>query len=148
MPDPGNALDGESGPGLSTYSAYNDDSPGPLSPSNALPGSGIQGAGISRTTFTLISELPAFDNLGWLTDGGNVTTGNNVDAGLDVVAPNGIDPTGRATGSPFRVFDFPYNPPPSGTDAPSDANYRMGAVSNRSEERRVGKECRSPWAEV
>jgi hypothetical protein len=93
-----------------TYSVYNDDSPAPLSPSNAFPGSGIQGAAIPRTLFTLISELPGFDNLGWITDGVNTTTGNNVDAGLDIVAPNGIDVNGRPVGSPFRVFDFPYNP--------------------------------------
>jgi hypothetical protein len=40
-----------------TYSIYNDDSPGPLSPSNALPGSGIQGAGIGRRPHR--EELPA-----------------------------------------------------------------------------------------
>ncbi len=113
-----------------TYSVYDSDSPGPLSPTNALPGSGIQGPGVPRTTFTLISELPAFDNLGWITDGGNTTTGNNVDAGLDLVAPNGIDPGGRPTGAPLRVFDFPYNPPPLGADAPTGANYRFGVVTN------------------
>ncbi len=113
-----------------SYSVYNDDSPAPLSPSNATPGSGIQGTGISRTLLTLISELPAFDNLGWITDGGNVTTGNNVDAGLDLSSPNGIDANGRATGSPNRVFNFPYNPPPLGADAPSDANYRLGVVTD------------------
>ena len=116
-----------------TYVVYNDDSPAPLSPTNATPGSGIQGAPIARTSFTLVSELPAFDNLGWITDGGNTTTGNNVDAGLDLVAPNGIDPAGRPTGTPFRVFDFPYNPapgiPPPG-DAPTLADYRFGAVTN------------------
>src|SRR5262245_26723787 len=115
-----------------TYSVYNDDSPAPLSPSNAFPGSGIQGAAIPRTPFTIISELPAFDNLGWITDGVNTTTGNNVDAGLDIVAPNGIDVDGRAIGSPFRVFDFPYNPapgiPPPG-DAPTLADYRRGVVT-------------------
>ncbi len=85
-----------------TYSVYNDDSPAPLSPSNAFPGSGIQGAAIPRTLLTLISELPAFDNLGWITDGVNTTTGNNVDAGLDIDPSiitgngNGIDPGGRA----------------------------------------------------
>jgi subtilisin-like proprotein convertase family protein len=116
-----------------TYSVYNDDSPSPLSPTTAFPGSGIQGAAIPRTLFTLISELPAFDNLGWITDGVNTTTGNNVDAGLDIVAPNGIDTNGRAIGNPFRVFDFPYNPgpgiPPPG-DAPTLADYRMGIVSH------------------
>ena len=116
-----------------TYSVYNDDSPGPLSPSNALPGSGIQGAAIPRTLFTLISEGPAFNNLGWIPDGVNTTTGNNVDAGLDLVAPNGIDPAGRAVGAPFRVFDFPYNPPPGippPGDAPTLANYRNGIVTD------------------
>jgi Fungalysin metallopeptidase (M36) len=114
-----------------TYSVYDGDSPAPLSPITATaPGQFIQPPGIARTTFTLVSELPAFDNLGWITDGGNVTTGNNVDAGLDIVAPNGIDPTGRATGSPNRVFDFPYNPPPNGADSPSDPNYQMGVVTH------------------
>jgi extracellular elastinolytic metalloproteinase len=116
-----------------TYSVYNDDSPAPLSPSNAFPGSGIQGAAIPRTLFTIISELPAFDNLGWITDGVNTTTGNNVDAGLDIVAPNGIDVDGRAVGSPFRVFDFPYNPapgiPPPG-ESPTLPDYRRGVVTN------------------
>jgi hypothetical protein len=116
-----------------TYSVYNDDSPAPLSPSNALPGSGIQGPAISRTLFTLISEGPAFDDLGWIPDGVNTTTGNNVDAGLDIVAPNGIDPAGRPIGAPFRVFDFPYNPPPGippPGDAPTLANYRNGIVTD------------------
>ncbi|MEP7339020.1 MAG: M36 family metallopeptidase [Acidobacteriota bacterium] len=113
-----------------TYAVYNDDSPAPLSPSNATPGSGIQGAGISRSLQIVISELPAFDNLGWITDGGNTTTGNNADAGLDIDGSNGIDAGGRATGSPLRVFDFSYNPPPLGTDAPSLANYRMGVVTD------------------
>ncbi len=116
-----------------TYSVYNDDSPGPLSPSNALPGSAIQGPAIPRTLLTLISEGPAFNNLGWIPDGANTTTGNNVDAGLDLVAPNGIDPAGRAIGSPFRVFDFPYNPPPgipAPGDAPTGVNYRNGIVTD------------------
>src|SRR5262245_42962652 len=116
-----------------TYSVYNDDSPAPLSPTTALPGSGIQGAAVLRTLFTLVSELPAFDNLGCITDGGNTTTGNNVDAGLDIDGINGIDPNGRAVGNPFRVFDFPYNPapgiPPPG-ESPTLANYRMGVVTN------------------
>jgi hypothetical protein len=115
-----------------TYSVYNDDSPAPLSPTNAVPGSGIQGAPISRTTITNISELPAFDNLGWITDGaGNaVTTGNNVDAGLDIDGTNGIDPAGRATAT-GRVFNFPYAPGGTpGEEPPTGTNYRMGTVTN------------------
>lgn len=115
-----------------TYGVYLDDDPGPLSPSNALPGSGIQGAGIGRSTVTLIGNEPpnTFNNLGWITDGNNTTSGNNVDCGLDISSPNGIDTNGRAVGSPNRVFDFPYSPPPMGTDAPTGANYRSGIVTN------------------
>ncbi|MCI0389062.1 MAG: M36 family metallopeptidase [Acidobacteria bacterium] len=116
-----------------TYVVYSSDSPAPLSPTTALPGSGIQGAAVPRTSFTLISEGPAFNNLGWLTDGANTTTGNNVDAGLDLVSPDGIDVGGRPTGSPARVFDFLYNPapgiPPPG-DAPTLPDYRFGEVVN------------------
>lgn len=113
-----------------TYVVYNGDSPAPLSPSNATPGSGIQGSLIPRTSFTIISEN-AFDNLGWMTDGTSITTGNNVDAGLDLTAPDGIDDGTRATGTAFRVFDYPYNPPPGNPapgDSPSLANDRFGEV--------------------
>jgi hypothetical protein len=114
-----------------TYSVYNDDSPAPLSPSNATPGSGIQGTPISRTLFNIVSELPAFDNLGWIPDGSNTTTGNNVDAGLDIDRTNGIDPNGRAVGSPHRVFNFSYNPGGTpGEEAPTSNDYRMGVVTN------------------
>ena len=113
-----------------TYAVYGSDSPSPLSPSTATPGSGIQGAGVGRNTFTLISELPAFDNDGWIPDGTNITTGNNVDAGLDLDKDGDIDPAGRPTGSPFRIFDFSYNPPPLGSDDPTGANFRFGAVTN------------------
>ncbi len=115
-----------------TYSVYNDDSPAPFSPTNAFPGSGIQGTPISRTTITNISELPAFDDLGWIPDGaGNaVTTGNNVDAGLDIDGSNGIDANGRATGT-GRVFNFVYAPAGTpGEEPPTSTNYRMGVVTN------------------
>ncbi len=113
-----------------TYAVYGSDSPSPQSPSTATPGSGIQGAGVGRNTFTLISELPAFDNDGWMPDGANITTGNNVDAGLDLDKDGDIDPAGHATGSPFRVFDFSYDPPPLGSDDPSSADFGFGAVTN------------------
>src|SRR5262249_31703693 len=54
----------------------------------------------------------------------------NVDAGIDVDGTDGIDPGGHPTGSPFRVFDFSYNPPPLGTDDPTGSDFRFGAVTN------------------
>lgn len=88
-------------------------SPGPISPN------GAQGTAISRTLVTRIgNEAPySFNQLGWITDGGNTTDGNNVQAGLDREVPNStpanagdIDPNGMATGAPNRVFNFPINP--------------------------------------
>ena len=108
-----------------TYSIYNDDSPAPLSPSNAVPGLNVQAPFIGRTSLTLISEHPS-NNLGWLTDGATTTTGNNVDAGLDIVSPNGIDAGSRPV-SATRDFTFAYDP---AVDAPSGAVYRNGAVTN------------------
>src|SRR5205823_5980534 len=139
-----------------TFDVYASDSPAPLSPSNATPGSGIQGAATSRTRFSLVSELPDFDNLGWIPDGSGVTTGNNVDAGLDIDGVNGIDPDGRAAGlcagpSPgCRNFTFAYNPPPGGSDPPTGTDARMGGVtdlffwSNRYRERLRSDEPAGP----
>src|SRR5215213_3949537 len=115
-----------------TYSYYNDDSPAPFSPFTGTVGTNSQAPAIARTNATFISELPAFDNLGWITDGGTTTTGNNVDAGLDIASPNGIDVGGRPV-SPTRTFVYDYNPAPGllipGSDSPADANYRAGAVT-------------------
>lgn len=114
-----------------TYNIYNDDSPGPLSPTIAFPGSGIQGPGISRSTLTLIGNEapnPGQNNLGWMTDGTNITDGNNVEAGPDLMAPNGVD--APIMGSPNRVFIFDYNPPPLGSDQPSTTSYRSGDSTN------------------
>ncbi|MEA3210010.1 MAG: extracellular elastinolytic metalloproteinase [Chthoniobacter sp.] len=114
-----------------TYSVYGSDSPNPISPTTAKPGSGTQGTAVPRSTITLISELPAFDDLGWIPDGANTTTGNNVDAGLDLSSPNGIDTGSRPVGSPNRVFNFPYTPGgQSGGQDPSDPNFRLGVVTN------------------
>jgi hypothetical protein len=119
-----------------TYNIYNNDSPTPSSPSTCTgPTPCPLPSGITRTDVTVVSENAAADNLGWIPDGaGNaVTTGNNVDAGLDRDGTNGIDPTGRATGT-GRVFSFPYIPDgaadPTGSNLPTDTNYRMGIVTN------------------
>ncbi len=116
-----------------TYNIYSDESPSPLSPTNATPGSGIQGTGVSRTSVTLIgNEAPAtWNNLGWITDGTNGTNGhtdgNNVEAGLDIAGGDGVDAPVPGTG---RVFNFTYNPPPTGAEAPGLAAYRNGIVTN------------------
>ena len=58
---------------------------------------------------------------GWINDGVNETRGNNVDAHLDLDANNVAD-LPRPQGSPFRVFDFPFDP----TQSPT--SYRAASV--------------------
>lgn len=96
-----------------TYVVYNNDSPAPLSPSNALPGTNTQAPYIGRQTITIIGNEPpnTFNNLGWMTDNTNgvngLTDGNNVEAGMDRVGPDGVDAPVPGVG---RVFDFTYDP--------------------------------------
>jgi len=90
------------------------DSPAPGNPIAGTidPGTNFQAALGSRSAVTLIgNEGPlSFNNLGWITDGGNETEGNNVEAGLDRDATNGVDTTnGRAQGT-SRTFNFSYTP--------------------------------------
>jgi hypothetical protein len=115
-----------------TYSIYRNDSPAPFSPTTALPGQGFQAPGIARTTVTLVGNEPpnSFNVLGWISDGVNALQGNNVHAGLDLESPDGIDPIGQAFGTPNRVFNFSYNPPPNGNEPPEFTGYRWGAATN------------------
>jgi subtilisin-like proprotein convertase family protein len=103
-----------------TYNVYRNsnamidvaDSPNPLTPGPVDPTLGTQGPRISRTLMTRIgNEAPyTFNNNGWITDGGNMTDGNAVEAGLDRDTTNGVDATSIPVGSPNRTFDFPFNP--------------------------------------
>ena len=114
-----------------TYNVYGNttsfvktaDSPSPFSPGCNAPTGCAQPPAVARMNFTLIgNEVPyAFNNLGWIPDTGlpvrtpannNITDGNNVEAGIDRVAPTGIDENGWAVGSPTRVFSYTYNPAP------------------------------------
>lgn len=110
-----------------TYSVYANpnamvniaDSPAPLTPGPISPSTGTQGTMINRTSISLIgNEAPyTFNNNGWITDGNNKTDGNAVEAGLDRVAPDGVD--AAVQGSAFRDFTFNYNPAP-GSPTPGD----------------------------
>ena len=87
------------------------DNPFPLSPGPVSP-NGQQGTALARTSITRIgNEAPyTFNNNGWITDGGNETDGNALEAGLDRDTTNGVDvANGRATGA-SRTFNYPLNP--------------------------------------
>lgn len=111
------------------------DSPFPRTPGPNSP-DGTQAPFLPRTLVTLIgNEAPyTFNTNGWITDGGNMTDGNAVEAGLDRdgagnQASNGVDANGIAVGNPNRVFDFPMNPGvpvPSGSPAAGDHPMQPG----------------------
>ena len=109
-----------------TYVVYNADSPAPFSPSTSTPAVPTQAPYITRSTITLVgNEAPnTFNDLGWMTDGTNGvnghTDGNNVEAGMDLAAPDGVDAPISGTN---RVFDFAYDPE---IDEPATAVYRDG----------------------
>jgi hypothetical protein len=66
--------------------------------------------------------------LGWHNDGSTsytITRGNNVRAGLDLVAPDGIEPGTEAEGGPSLLFDFAFDP-----SVQPPADYRPAAVTN------------------
>jgi subtilisin-like proprotein convertase family protein len=103
------------------------DSPQPMSPGPIDPSLGTQGTFQTRTLVSLIgNESPnTFNNNGWINDGDNTTAGNNVIAGLDRDATDGVDASnGVATGS-SRVFDFAMNPAP-GNPGPGDIPTPVG----------------------
>ena len=109
------------------------DSPASLTPGPIDPSLGTQGVLGTRTNVTVIGNEGAFsfNNKGWIDDGANITDGNNVQAGVDRVAPTGVD--APLTGTPNRVFDsLTWNPPP-GSPAPGDdpltAPAQRGAVT-------------------
>ncbi|MCY7375564.1 MAG: M36 family metallopeptidase, partial [Pyrinomonadaceae bacterium] len=126
-----------------TYNVYNNplsmmnvaESPAPTTPGPTNPSTGTQGAQITRNSVTLIGNEGdlSFNNLGWITDNANGvngwTDGNAVEAGLDIVAPNGVD---APTSGTNRVFDFNYNPAPGLPPPPDDLTtptFRNGAVT-------------------
>jgi len=101
------------------------------------PANGTQGPLGTRSNVTLIGNEGAnsFNQLGWINDNTNITDGNSNEAGLDRVAPDGVDaPMSGDTACPgagCRVFSSTWNPPP-GSPAPGDdplnAQSQRGAV--------------------
>src|SRR3712207_9586134 len=89
---------------------------------------------------TVLVRLPGSDDFAPLTAGASLPVGSVVDATEGLVelsseaAPGGAEQNVVVTGSMFRV----------GQDATSAITDLV--LMGRSEERRVGKECRSRWS--
>ena len=133
-------------PGLSRPA----DSPAPQSPSPSVPGVPQQYTEIARSILNMSTtqDIVASPN-GWIPDGGNTTTGNNVDAyldrdGNDLPDAGALDLNGRPIGNPdafgnnrdFLGAGFGYNPAPLGGnpnagDNPSATDdFKRGVVTH------------------
>ena len=97
-----------------SYRVYTSDSPSPFSPGHSTPLTS-QPPLTNRALLTLPALNTNASPNGWINDGINETTGNNVDAHTDRNDDDSPD-LPRPTGSPFRVFDFAMNPPPRSPD--------------------------------
>lgn len=128
-----------------TYQVYSNangmvnsaESPAPLTPGPISPFFGTQGPLLTRTNVARVgNEAPyAFNNIGWITDGTNLTDGNANQAGIDRDGVNGVDgPQTGDTGCPgagCRVFTSTWNPPPGNPppgDSPLTPQAQRGAV--------------------
>ncbi len=116
-----------------TYHVYNSDSPNPGTPGPDDPSSSFAGPRVSRSAETVDSQVSTNDP--WL-DGCSpncVTDGNNVEAGMDLSGPDGVDAPVPTSGAPSTVFNYVYDPydTTDGTGAaPTGADYRNGAAVN------------------
>jgi hypothetical protein len=90
-----------------SYRVFTTDSPTPFSPGFATPMTN-QPAEVDRVLVVTNTFDTNASPGGWINDGDNETTGNNVDAHLDRDADN-LPDLPRPRGSPFRVFDFPLD---------------------------------------
>lgn len=88
------------------------ESPFPFTPGPTSP-NGQQPPALARTSLSIIGNegVYAFNNNGWIPDGGTTTDGNAVEAGLDRDSNNGVDTTnGKPDGTASRLFDYPISP--------------------------------------
>ena len=115
------------------YRVYEDGSPSPLRPGATDPTLGLQGLRVLPTDVLVesqITSMPSADNP-WLPVGATTLTGNNAEAGLDLVAPDGIDATVPLSGP--NAFLYSANPPPGlppPGDPPGVPSMRNAAVVN------------------
>jgi hypothetical protein len=106
-----------------SYRVYTSESPTPRLPGNATPGIAGQPPTVARSLVTLSALDTTASPNGWINDGVNETTGNNVDAHLDL-DDDELPDLPRPQGSPNRVFDFPMN------TALAPSAYREASVVN------------------
>ncbi len=90
-----------------SYRVYTSESPAPLSPGYPFPTTN-QAPDVLRALVSTDALDTNASPKGWIDDGNNTTTGNNVDAYLDRDG-NDLPDGPRPSGSPFRVFDFPLD---------------------------------------
>ncbi|MFQ5491845.1 MAG: M36 family metallopeptidase, partial [Phycisphaerae bacterium] len=104
-----------------TLRVFQSDSPAPGSP--GLPEPTGQQMPFTSSDLLIIQpgDVAAQSPNGWIPDGTNRLSGNNVDAHLDKNA-NDVPDLPLIDGSPYRVFDFPSSHPDAHPDTYSNAS--------------------------
>ncbi|MDX2131823.1 MAG: M36 family metallopeptidase [Planctomycetota bacterium] len=112
-----------------TYRVYTSDSPAPYTPGPSSP-DGSQAPFVPRQLVTVQpADIIAFSPNGWIPDGGDTTTGNNVDAYLDRDGTsNTPDPNGRPI-SAARLFDLPIAVDGANVITEIPTNYSLATVT-------------------
>lgn len=112
----------QAGTQTATYRVYTSDSPAPLSPFPPSAPRTFQAPVVERRLLALVALDDEASPNGWIDDGDNTTSGNNVEAMID--RDFTFTPDEPIEGSPSRVFDFPL----SLSNSPKD--YRQAACVN------------------
>jgi uncharacterized repeat protein (TIGR01451 family) len=112
-----------------TYRVFDGANPAPFQPGPTDPTLNLQAPRVAPVDLLIDSQVSTSDP--WLTVGQATTDGNNVEAGLDITAPDGVDaPLGE---SGLNAFLYSSNPPP-GSPAPGEdpttIASRNAAVTN------------------
>ncbi|MEI7731009.1 MAG: M36 family metallopeptidase [Verrucomicrobiota bacterium] len=105
------------------FRVYTSDSPSPFSPAYPAPTTN-QPPLVARVLVVTNALNTNSSPAGWISDGGNETLGNNVDAHLDRDG-NDLPDLPRPQGSPARVFDFPLDLAQSPTNSGAAAVVQL-----------------------
>lgn len=125
------------------------DSPAPQSPTGAVPGAHTQFPAIARAIVNMsaVQDLIASPD-GWIPDGATTTTGNNVDACVDRVAPDDtcdagtLDNNGRPVPSAIPILPRAIATSSAPPFATSTTTRHRSAAIPRPAIRRPARACR------
>jgi uncharacterized repeat protein (TIGR01451 family) len=112
-----------------TYRYYEGSNPAPFHPGPTDPTLNQQGLRVAPVDLLINSQNALGDP--WLAVGQATTDGNNVEAGLDLAAPDGVDaPLGESGANAFLYLSNPPPGTPTPGEDPTTVASRNAAVTN------------------